>query len=290
MPPSSRRTARYPGIAAKSTDANDYQRSPGPAAVMPKEFPDGTQVDTHRHARAQLIFATQGVIEVTVGHALWLVPPQRALWMPPDMPHRMRARGHVALRSAYVRPDACPADFPATPRAVNVSPLLRELIVRAATIPLEYDAAGRDGLVITHLLAEIEWAPGHPLQLPTGNDRRLARICDAILAHPADARTLDQWALAVGASSRTLARLFIANTGVSFVQWRQLARIQHALPLLAEGKPIAVVSAELGYETAGAFTAMFQRLTGVTPSAYFQPPAQQPPRPPIQTSDLSGSA
>ena len=235
---------------------------------MPKEYPNGTVVATHQHLRAQLIYATSGVIEVTVHRSLWLVPPQLALWMPPEVPHRMLARGNVSLRTAYVHPDACPASFPLRPRIVRVSPLLRELIARAATIPLNPDPAGRDSLVITHMLAEIEWAPEQSLRLPCGSDRRLRRICDAILAAPSDSRTLDEWAREVGASTRTLSRLFIAETGVSFVIWRQLARIQCALPLLASGVPVASVGTQLGYETASAFAAMFRRFTGTTPQAY----------------------
>jgi AraC-like DNA-binding protein len=236
---------------------------------MAKEYADGFAVGEHRHARAQLIYATRGVIEVTVGHELWLVPPQRALWMPARTPHAMRARGAVSLRSPYIRAESWPPGFPEAPRAVNVTPLLRELIIRAASIPLDDEPTGRDALVIAHLLAEIEWVPGHPLRMPSGGDRRLKRICNAILSAPADARTLDAWADEAGASTRTLARLFIAETGMSFMHWRQLVRVQHALPLLAAGRPVAEVSLALGYETPGAFAAMFRRVTGTKPSSYF---------------------
>ncbi|CAG9220557.1 AraC family transcriptional regulator [Paraburkholderia tropica] len=257
---------------ARSTDPADYQGAPGPASVLAKEYADGFEVGEHRHARAQLIYATRGVIEVSVAHTLWLVPPQRALWMPADTPHAMRARGAVSLRSPYIRAEHCPPGFPAMPHAVNVTPLLRELIVRAASIPVDDEPTGRDALVIAHLLAEIDWVPGHPLRMPAGGDRRLKRICDAILHAPADPRTLDAWAAEAGASTRTLARLFLAETGLSFVHWRQLVRVQHALPLLASGLPVADVSAALGYDTPGAFAAMFRRVTGSTPSAYFSLP------------------
>ncbi|WP_322080587.1 AraC family transcriptional regulator [Paraburkholderia bannensis] len=256
--------------SARSTNPADYQLAAGPASVLAKEYADGFEVGEHQHARAQLIYATRGVIEVTMGQSLWLVPPQRALWMPAGTPHAMRARGSVSLRSPYIRPESCPRGFPETPHAVNVTPLLRELIVRAASIPLDSVLTGRDGLVIAHLLAEIEWVPGHPLRLPCGGDRRLKRICNAILRDPADVRTLDEWANEAGASTRTLARLFRAETGISFVHWRQLVRVQHALPLLASGMPVAEVSLALGYETPGAFAAMFRRVTGTTPSAYFR--------------------
>ncbi|UNK00917.1 AraC family transcriptional regulator [Ralstonia insidiosa] len=104
--------------------------------------------------------------------------------------------------------------------------------------------------------------------LPSGSDRRLTRICDAILATPSDPRTLEDWAAEAGASSRTLSRLFVAQTGLSFVHWRQQARICAALPLLAAGVPVTAVSAELGYETVGAFSTLFRRFIGVPPSAY----------------------
>ncbi|RAR52288.1 AraC family transcriptional regulator [Paraburkholderia unamae] len=256
--------------ATRSTNPADYDRAAGPASVMAKEYADGLTVGEHRHVRAQLIYATHGAIEVTVGQSLWLLAPQRALWMPAGMPHAMRARGAVSLRSPYIRAESCPHGFPETPHAVNVTPLLRELILRAVSIPLDNEPAGRDALVIAHLLAEIEWVPGYPLRMPGGGDRRLKRVCDAMLRAPADARTLDAWADEAGASTRTLARLFLAETGVSFVHWRQLMRVQHALPLLAGGTPVAEVSLALGYETPGAFAAMFRRVTGTTPSAYFR--------------------
>ncbi|MDF3831369.1 helix-turn-helix transcriptional regulator [Cupriavidus basilensis] len=256
--------------APKSTNPLDYQHAARPAAVMPKEFPDGFVVAAHRHERAQLIYAVAGVIEVTAGHALWLLPTQRALWMPPGLEHGMRARGAVSLRTLYIRPETCPAATPAQPRLVNVSPLLRELVLRAASLPLDHAPGGREDRLMRVLLDELEWSPEQALPLPASQDRRLARICDALRDNPADPRTLAEWALEAGASSRTLARLFQAHTGVSFVHWRQQARLLYALPRLAAGEPVATIAAALGYDTPGAFAAMFRRYTGTTPSQYFR--------------------
>ncbi|TCW79689.1 AraC family transcriptional regulator [Burkholderia sp. SRS-46] len=252
----------------KSIDPRDYQNAPGVAAVMPKAFPDGFVVAEHRHARAQLVYATAGIAEVVADQSLWLVPPHRALWIPPALAHGMRARGHVELRTAYVHPRAYPSGYPNQPRLINVSPLLHELIIRASLFALEDTPGGRDALVIQLMLAEIEWAPEQPLRLPSGQDRRLARVCDAILADPADGRTLTEWAHEVGASSRTLSRLFTAETGLSFSQWRQQARISAARPLLASGRSVIAVAAELGYESTSSFSTIFRRLAGITPSAY----------------------
>ncbi|WP_235215173.1 MULTISPECIES: AraC family transcriptional regulator [Burkholderia] len=262
--------ARHAGVGpvAKSTDPRDYQDAPGIAAVMPKVFLDGFVVDVHRHARAQLVYTTTGIAEVIVGQSLWMIPPRRALWIPPDLPHAMRARGQLEMRTAYVDPRAYRSAHPDRPALVNVSSLLHELIVRASSFPIEIRPDGRDDLVIRLMLAEIAWSPEQPLPLPSGQDRRLARVCDAILADPADPRTLTEWAREVGASSRTLARLFNAETGLSFSQWRQQARISAARPLLASGRSVIAVAAELGYETTSAFSTVFRRCAGMTPSAY----------------------
>lgn len=254
--------------APKSTDPRDYQHAPGIAAVMPKAFPDGFVVAEHQHPRAQLVYTTTGIAEVRASQSLWMIPPHRALWIPPDLPHAMRAHGLLEMRTAYVDPRAYPSAYPNQPRLVEVSPLLRELIVRASSLPIDTHPAGRDDLVIQLMLAEIEWSPEQPLRLPSGRDRRLARVCDAILSDPADQRTLTEWAGEVGASSRTLARLFQAETGLSFSQWRQQARISAARPLLASGCSVIAVAAELGYETTSAFSTVFRRFTGMTPSAY----------------------
>ncbi|WP_175845636.1 AraC family transcriptional regulator [Burkholderia arboris] len=252
----------------KSTDPRDYQNAPGIAAVMPKAFPDGFVVAEHRHPRAQLVYTMTGIAEVFACQSMWMIPPHRALWIPPDLPHAMRAHGLLEMRTAYVDPRAYPSAYPNQPRLVEVSPLLRELIMRASSLPIDAHPAGRDDLVIQLMLAEFEWSPEQPLRLPSGQDRRLTRVCDVILSNPADQRTLTEWADEVGASSRTLARLFTAETGLSFSQWRQQARISAARPLLASGCSVIAVAAELGYETTSAFSTVFRRFTGMTPSAY----------------------
>ncbi|RDS98627.1 AraC family transcriptional regulator, partial [Burkholderia contaminans] len=111
----------------KSTDPRDYQHAPGVAAVMPKAFPDGFVVAEHRHPRAQLVYTTTGIAEVVACQSLWMIPPHRALWIPPDLPHAMRAHGQLEMRSAYVDPQAYRSTTPDQPSLVNVSPLLREL-------------------------------------------------------------------------------------------------------------------------------------------------------------------
>jgi AraC-like DNA-binding protein len=136
-------------------------------------------------------------------------------------------------------------------------------------MPVDYDVDGRDGRIIELALEEIEWAQDRPLHLPAFKDRRLVKISKQLQATPSDKRTLAEWAIGVNTSSRTLARLFRAEAGMSFMHWRQQVRVLASLPRLAAGEAIANVAVDLGYETPGAFAAMFRRLMGTVPSQYF---------------------
>lgn len=240
-----------------------------PVRALTRTYTDGSVIPHHRHERGQIVYAVSGVMKMSALDRLWLIPPQRALWVPPNLDHSLHAMGTVELRSVFVHPRTIPSTYPASPTVVSVSPLLRELLVRAVSILEDYEADGRDGLVMALILRELEWKADAPWCLPMGRDSRLARVCSAIIEHPDDNRTLADWGKTTGASARTLARLFAEETGLSFQHWRQQARVVLSLPRLAAGVPVTVVAADLGYETPGAFAAMFRRFTGQSPSRYF---------------------
>ena len=203
-----------PGKTQKSTDPADYQTVPRAVAAMPKDFGAGFEIAPHRHRRAQLIYATTGTMRVSTDDAVWVVPPQRALWMPAGVRHSIVMSGKVTMRTLYLREDAARA-MPSSCHVLPVSPLLRELIIRATELPLRYDEAGPAGHLVALLLAELHDAETLPLHLPMPRDRRLRTICSALLAAPGDGRTLEQWADSGNASPRTLARLFVAETGLT---------------------------------------------------------------------------
>jgi AraC-like DNA-binding protein/quercetin dioxygenase-like cupin family protein len=255
------------GQAARSTDPADYQRLPRPVAAMAKDFAAGHHIAPHTHERAQLIFAAEGVMMVSTAEGSWAVPPQRAVWVPGGTVHEIRMAGDVAMRTLYVAPDAA-ARLPAGVRVIAVSGLLRELILRACAAPVLYDEAGAHGRVMALILDEIAALPGVGLDLPMPRDRRLARICRALQADPGATRTLEDWAEDAGASARTLARLFVRETGLTFAAWRQQARLLAALARLATGQPVTEVALDLGYESPSAFAAMFRRALGAPPSRY----------------------
>lgn len=253
----------------RSTDPADYQHSPHRVTAMAKEFADGYATPRHCHERAQLIYAIAGVMQVTTDDGTWVVPTNRAVWVPAGEMHVTRHRTPVSMRTLYIARDAAP-DLPLHCGVVEVQPLLRELILAATEqAPDAPDPTGRYRLLEQLILHELATLPAIPLHLPLPRDRRLAAICDALQKAPDSAETLDDWADRVGASRRTLARHFQAETGMSFGAWRQQLRLIEALTRLAAGQPVTLVAQDLGYDSPSAFTAMFRRALGCTPSRYF---------------------
>jgi AraC-like DNA-binding protein len=255
-------------MRAKSSNHIDYQCIPRSIGAMGKDYPDGYVSRSHSHPRAQFLYATAGVMEVQTPGTLWVVPPQRALWIPAETIHETRMRGNVTLRTLYVDTAHCALDAPERPTAIRVSPLLRELVIRAVEMPLEYGLEGRDDLVIQLILHEIDWGGRPQFSIARPQDPRLRRIFDGVHNAPADERSLQEWANAVGASTRTLVRLFKAELGLSFRDWRQQMRLLAAIPLLAAGTPITKVAGDVGYDTPSAFSLMFRRIMGMTPRQY----------------------
>jgi AraC-like DNA-binding protein len=235
---------------------------------MPKDFPADFVIAPHSHARAQLIYATAGTMRVATGEAIWVVPPQRALWMPAGIVHGIEMLDRVAMRTLYMRDDVA-AGMPSACRVLPVSPLLRELIVRATELPLQYDEDGPAGHVVALIVAELHGLQALKLDLPMPSDRRLHGLCRALLAAPGDRRRLEDWALTVNASARTVARLFRRETGFTFAAWRQQARLLEAMGRLGSGQPVTRVAMDLGYDSVSAFSAMFRRAAGASPSDYW---------------------
>lgn len=259
---------------ARSTDPQDYQRVPRAVAAMPKDFAAGFTVMPHTHERAQLIHATGGTMRVSTDSGVWIVPPQRALWMPAGIEHAIAMLSDVTMRTLYLRDDAA-SFMPGACRVLPVSPLLRELVVRATELPLQYDEDGPAGHVVALILAELRGLRSLPLQLPMPADARLRGVCQALLDSPGDPRPLAAWARPLHASARTLARRFQRETGLSFGAWRQQARVLEAMGRLAGGAPVTQVALDLGYDSVSAFSAMFRRAAGAPPSAWRHQPSDE---------------
>lgn len=231
---------------------------------MAKSFPDGHLIERHHHLRAQLLHAVSGVMTIDTDDGAWLVPPDRALWIPAGVPHQIRVAGRLEMRTLYVRPDASTC-LPQECRVLAVTPLLRELVVRATQLPVLYEQEGPAGAVMGLILAEIQTLPGLPLHLPMPRDRRLVKLCSLVTDDLAAGHSRDYYAARVGISSRSLTRLFQLQTGMGFLQWRQKARLLDAMRRLGSGESVTMVALELGYRSPSAFTAMFRRVLGAPP-------------------------
>lgn len=237
----------------------------GQAIVCTFPMPLGRRFEWHQHAEHQLAWSPEGVLIVRTELGSYVLPPSRALWIPAGISHETTASGVAVLQSVYVRTRSCSIDW-SRPTPVAVSALLRELIRHLASDSLAPTERDRAEAMLFDLLAPLAVAT-IDVRLP--DDDRAREVADALLENPADDRTLLEWGHEVGASSRTLARAFLAETGLSFGRWRTLARLQAALLQLAEGLPVGLVAARVGYRTPSAFVAAFRAHTGSTPGRYF---------------------
>ena len=241
----------------------DLQDVPRPVVALADEYPANFVDPRHRHARAQLLYAASGVMSVVTDHASFVVPPQRAIWMPAGVDHEVTCRSAVSIRTLYV--DAA-EDARRECRVIEVSELLRALILETMALPREYDAAGRDGRIVQLLLDSIAAPSAANLCAPMPRDARLLKVCQALIADPTRADSLDDWAARAFMSRRTFTRLFREQTGMSLAEWRQHVRLLEALARLACGQPVTTTAFDVGYESPSAFTAAVQRAFGVPPS------------------------
>ncbi|PNU03054.1 AraC family transcriptional regulator [Novosphingobium guangzhouense] len=240
-----------------------------PLVAMGHAYPAASELPTHCHRRSQFLYASTGVMAVTTPDGAWVAPPERAVWIPEGVPHSVRMAGAVQTRSVLVDGNLCPARGQVC-QIVGVSPLLGQLLVAAADLPLEYEEDGRDGLVVQLLLAEINRAPVIPLAVPFPSDAALAKLCHAFLNAPDATATIEQWAISLSMDRRRFTRIFRQQTGMSFVEWRQQACLSVALPRLAAGESVTTVALDLGYDGPNNFSTMFKRLTGAPPSRYLR--------------------
>ncbi|MFT3821455.1 MAG: helix-turn-helix transcriptional regulator [Rubrivivax sp.] len=237
-----------------------------------------SRVEPHRHPWAQVAISATGVIRMTAGHGTYLVPPSRALWIPPDVEHAVTVVEDAELMTLYLHPAARflrDAAAERTPferwpdcRVLEVSPLLRELVLHLDTAPGTAPAGERERRLADLVLDELRRAAPVRLGLALPADKRLRALCERVIDDPLRHATLDGWASEAGASARTLARLFRQQLGTTFGEWRQQARLAQALALAADRKPMSLIAAELGYASASAFSAMVRRTLGTTPSRF----------------------
>ena len=226
---------------------------------------------SHRHMSHQLLFAATGAMTVDGDRQTWMIPPGRAVLIPAGIPHAIRMWGDVAMRSLYFPVDAVAAPFRIdTCRVVSVRPLLRELVLRVAELAALDSRVDAEANVMRVLMDELASAPIEPLLLPLPTDTRAKAAADFVLANPADAITAEALARRAGLSTRTLERLFRAQTGMRFGLWRQKAKLLESVRVLVEGGSVTGAALESGYSSVSAYIAAFKLTFGCTPGAMLE--------------------
>lgn len=231
------------------------------AVTTPWEMP------LHRHRKGQLLFSARGVVTCETEKDTWIIPAHSAVWIPPGALHRASGSGLVETYCLFIEP-ACAGDMPQTCCALTVSPLLQELLKRAARLPENVRSGSPQERITRVILDEVAAAPVEDFRLPMPNDTRLRRIAEGLIADPSDKTTATEWATRVGVGERTLSRMLQTETGMSFGQWRRRLHVFVGLRQLGAGNNIQTVAANLGYESASGFTTMFRKTVGKPPARY----------------------
>jgi AraC-like DNA-binding protein/mannose-6-phosphate isomerase-like protein (cupin superfamily) len=247
--------------------ASQFEHVLRPVVAVGNDYPAGHVHPAHAHRRAQLLHAIAGTMVVSTDQGAWIVPPQQGLWIPGGVRHGFRMIGNVTTRSVYIE-GAAIGGMPKECRVLEISSLLRQLLVEAVDLPVEYKAGSRAEAIVNLLLLELRAAPGHLLVVPFPADEALATRCRYFLESPSAPKTIDAWALALALSRRTFTRAFRRETGLSLADWQRRAAVLQAIPRLARGEPITTIALELGYSSPAAFTSMFKRVLGTPPRLY----------------------
>jgi AraC-like DNA-binding protein/quercetin dioxygenase-like cupin family protein len=261
---SDRPRVRFP-LTPPSTAKGDLPAVFGQAI----EYESGAREIAHTHPRAQLLYATTGLIRVRTPAANWMVTPDCAMLIPPRVEHELQMVGKVGFRTLYV--DPCP-DCGDEGRLLPVDGLMRAAILAMVCEPVHSHEPGSLADILTQLIVNLlgtaVTAEEQPGRLPIPQHPRLRRICEALIEAPANGDSLERWGDRFGASSRTLARHFQRETGMPFAKWREQMRVSEAMCLLSTHTPIDEVARYLGYGDANSFAVMFKRVLQMTPLKY----------------------
>ncbi len=250
------------------------QRATGDGVhLVSRHYKKGVRLDTHMHREAQLVYAASGTMQVTTPKGRWLVPPDRAVWVPALSEHSIDVLADIQMRTLYfdlawlerkARSESLEAEF-----VVRVSPLLHQAILALFD---DHNTPERTALLIKLAMLELHQAEDSATFIPLPHEPRCRRAADIVLSDPTGAHEIDTLAREVGTSARTLSRLFSAETQLSFKSWCQRARVAAAIEKLSTDVNVSVkqLASDLGYASVPAFSHAFRQVTGKTPTAFAQ--------------------
>lgn len=253
----------HPDLAL--TEEEDYRAA---AVCYSGTVENGVHYDQHHHRRAQLFHIVSGAVSVETERGAFVVPPERAVWIPPDVVHAVTYLDDTAQRFVFFRPEAV-RHLPAQPAVIRLSPLLRELVLALMGYSRDEAAAGPGRRIVGVIIDQLATEPAAPLYLPMPGSGRLRRAMRELVSDPARPDSLSDVARKAAMSDRSFERHFLVETGLSFRAWRQKARLMKAVEWLSLGISVGEIADRLGYEQPSAFVAGFRRAFGVTPGRYF---------------------
>lgn len=238
-----------------------------PAHALQLDFRDySTEIPVHTHRKGQLVLALHGAVTCQVSNGMWMVPPNCGVWIPGGIAHCNHATANARLSFLFVEPQA--AALPHYCCTLSVSPMVREMIRHLSHQPPDYQDGSHTDRLVRVLLDELVLMPQEAFHLPVSDHPKIRMIADALRADPADRSTLAVWAARIAVSERSLARLMVQETGLTFGRWRQQLHLIIALRELAGGAAVQNISDMLGYESPTAFITMFRKALGQTPTRY----------------------
>ncbi|GGZ36995.1 AraC family transcriptional regulator [Streptomyces poonensis] len=244
------------------------EQAVGPSAIVAGfRIPSvPTEWAPHSHPSHELVWVRGGTLTSRVADRVFTVSEGHGLWMPAGVVHGGRVTAGAEFHDAFFAPDRTSFAFASgEPTAIAMTPLLESLLTHLSRTDLDAAARARAESVVFDVLQPSE----RQFALPLPSDVRIDAIVEALLADPADSRSLEEWARWLGISDRTITRAFRHATGLSFAQWRQMLRVHRALTLLSEGFDVTTVSETLGYAQPSTFITAFRRVMGTTPGAFF---------------------
>lgn len=244
-----------------------YSILPRPLVPLTAEFKAMSQITSHSHPWSQLAYSCRGIMHIETDGSTFVIPPEQALWIPPGVTHQHYCKNKVSYRSLHI--DAELSEILGNEvRPLTVDPLLKSLILEMTSWPTDYEETAQTQRLILVLIDRLAMAKSNNLFMPTVNDNRLLPIIDRLNQEPANKLTIEDWALTVGASSRTLNRLFNKYYGMGFSRWKQKLRILKSLELLNTDTQLADIAFELGYESTSSFITGFKKQLGCSPKKY----------------------
>lgn len=230
-------------------------------------LPPNLRIEPHHHVWHQLVYATEGVMCVETPGGSWVVPPDRAVWIPAHFEHSIRMTGSVRMRTVYLRPGLA-EHLPESCAVIQVTPLLRELVLETLRRGLLVDTVPEQARLAAVLADQIVSRREAPLEIKLPTEARARAVARKAQADLSRVTPMAELVKGCGASIRTIERLFLQETGLTFGRWLQRVKAQHAIEHLASGDSVTEAGLAVGYDSTSAFIAMFKRVLGETPGNY----------------------